>query len=56
VQNQINDGKTLDQIKKEGLPSKYETWGTAYTNAEEWITNLYIGLKNENTVHELKIP
>ena len=48
VQNQIKAGKTLDQIQKEGLPSKYETWGTAYTSAKEWIENLYLGLKDKD--------
>ena len=48
VQNKMKAGKTLDQIQAEGLPQEYETWGTAYTSAEEWIKNLYIGLKNEN--------
>lgn len=48
VQNKMKAGKTLDQIQAEGLPSKYETWGTAYTSAEEWIENLYIDLKKED--------
>jgi cyclase len=46
VQDKMKAGKTLDQIKEEGLPSMYEAWGTAYTSAEEWIENLYTGLKN----------
>jgi len=56
VQNQIQDGKTLDQILKGGLPSKYETWGTAYTNAEKWVINLYNGLKKEHTFNKQNIP
>lgn len=47
VQNQIKDGKTLAEIQKKGLPPKYETWGTAYTSAEEWIVNLFNALKKE---------
>ncbi len=37
-------GKSLEEIKKEGFPSKYDSWGTAYTNAETWIENIYHGL------------
>jgi glyoxylase-like metal-dependent hydrolase (beta-lactamase superfamily II) len=37
-------GMSLDQIKKEGFPPKYDGWGTAYTNASSWIENIYRGL------------
>jgi glyoxylase-like metal-dependent hydrolase (beta-lactamase superfamily II) len=37
-------GISLDQIKKEGFPSKYDSWGTAYTDASSWIENIYKGL------------
>jgi len=37
-----------DRIQAEELPQEYETWGTAYTSAEEWIKTLYIGLKKED--------
>jgi cyclase len=52
VKNQMKDGKTLDLILEEGLPAKYDTWGTAYTNAGEWIKNLYNGLKKERTLNK----
>ena len=38
------EGKSLEEIKKEGFPSRYDSWGTAYTNAETWIENIYHGL------------
>ncbi|UCE42287.1 MAG: SUMF1/EgtB/PvdO family nonheme iron enzyme [Candidatus Aminicenantes bacterium] len=37
-------GISLKDIKKEGFPSRYDSWGTAYTNAETWIENIYHGL------------
>ena len=37
-------GVSLEQIKEEGLPAKYDSWGTAFTNAETWIENLYYAL------------
>jgi glyoxylase-like metal-dependent hydrolase (beta-lactamase superfamily II) len=50
VQKNMKSGKSLDQIKAEGLPSKYEKWGTAYTSANEWIENLYMGLQKEESL------
>jgi hypothetical protein len=39
-------GIALEQIKKEGFPAKYRSWGqTGYTNAEAWIENIYRGLE-----------
>jgi cyclase len=52
VKNRMKNGRSLDSIQKEGLPSKYDTWGTAYTNAEEWIKNIFNGLKIEHTFHK----
>jgi glyoxylase-like metal-dependent hydrolase (beta-lactamase superfamily II) len=49
VQDKMNSGISLEEIKAEGLPSQYKAWGTAYTNAEEWIENLYIGLQKEKS-------
>jgi len=50
VQNKMKAGKTLEQIQYEGLPSKYSEWGTAYTNATEWIKNIYLNLHKENNI------
>jgi glyoxylase-like metal-dependent hydrolase (beta-lactamase superfamily II) len=47
VHSQMDSGKSLEEIKAEGLPSAYKAWGTAYASAEEWIENLYIGLQKE---------
>jgi cyclase len=44
VRSKKNDGLSLEQIKKEGFPEKYDDWGTAFTNAEAWIENIYRGL------------
>ena len=50
VRGKKSDGKSLEDIKKEGFPSRYDSWGTAYTNAEAWIENIYHGL--EKTIPE----
>ena len=38
-------GKDLQQIKAEGVPAKYDSWGRGYTRAFQWIENIYHGLK-----------
>ncbi|MGD8539552.1 MAG: MBL fold metallo-hydrolase [Candidatus Aminicenantes bacterium] len=49
VQNKMETGKSLEEIKAEGLPSKYEKWGTAYTSADKWIENAYKSLQKEKS-------
>ncbi len=45
VKRKKSAGLSLEQIKKEGLPSKYKDWGRGYTKAETWIENIYYGLE-----------
>jgi len=45
VRSKIEAGLSLKQIKKEGFPAKYDSWGRGYTKADEWIENIYYGLK-----------
>ena len=33
--------KTLDAIKKEGLPEKYKEWGSGFIKSEAWIETIY---------------
>ena len=44
VQRKKNAGMSLEQIKSEGLPPKYDDWGRGYMNAEGWIENIYQSL------------
>jgi cyclase len=50
VREKKSEGKSLEDIKKEGFPGRYDSWGTAYTNADAWIENIYHGL--EKTIPE----
>ncbi|HEX8174444.1 MAG TPA: MBL fold metallo-hydrolase [Pyrinomonadaceae bacterium] len=34
-------GKSLEQIKKEGLPEEWKTWGTGFIKTEQWIETIY---------------
>ncbi len=44
VQRKKNAGMSLEQIKREGFPPKYDDWGKGYMNAEGWIENIYTSL------------
>jgi len=48
VRSKKAKGLSLEQIKREGFPPKYDAWGTAYTNAAAWIENIYLGLSVHN--------
>ncbi len=37
-------GKTLDGIKKDGLPAKYQTWGSGFIKTDVWIETIYKSL------------
>jgi len=41
IRKQIDAGRTLDQIKKEGLPDQWKSWGTGFVNTDRWIETIY---------------
>jgi len=41
VQKMMKKKKTLDEVKKAGLPDKYKTWGTGFIKTDFWITTIY---------------
>jgi len=43
VQKKIAQGKNIERIKSEGFPGKYDSWGGGYTEASQWIENIYNG-------------
>ena len=44
VERKKKAGMSLETIKSEGFPAKYDEWGTGYMNAEGWIENIYRSL------------
>ncbi len=46
VRAKMNAGISLEQIQQEGFPKRYDDWGTAYTDANGWIENIYRGLES----------
>lgn len=44
VRGKIAAGKTLDQIKTEGLPAEWEPWGTGFIKTDRWVETIYKSL------------
>ncbi len=44
VQKGMTSGKTLDGLKKDGLPEKYKSWGTGFIKTDFWIETIYKSL------------
>jgi len=44
VRKRMAAGKTLDQIKTEGLPEEWKTWGTGFIKTDVWLTLVYTSL------------
>jgi cyclase len=47
VRERMKAGKTLDQIKAEGLPEKWNSWGQGFIKTPVWIETLYKGLSTQ---------
>ena len=44
VRKRMAAGKTLDQIKAEGLPEEWKSWGTGYIKTDRWLELIYNSL------------
>ena len=44
IRDGIAAGKTLDQIKDEGLPEKWLSWGTGFIKTDAWIETVHTTL------------
>ena len=44
VRKKIAAGKTLDQIKSEGLPEEWKPWGEGFIKTDRWIETIYSSL------------
>jgi cyclase len=44
VRRQIDEKKTLEQIKAQGLPEAWRSWGTGFIKTDAWIETLYRSL------------
>jgi cyclase len=39
--------KTIEMLKKEGLPEKYKTWGTGFIKPDFWIETIFKSLSKK---------
>lgn len=44
VRHKMEAGKTLEQIKAEGLPEKWKDWGSGFINTERWLETIHKSL------------
>ena len=44
VRQKITAGKTLDQVKTEGLPAEWGPWGTGFIKTDRWVETIYRSL------------
>jgi cyclase len=44
VRKRMAAGKTLDQIKTEGLPEEWKSWGSGFIKTDLWLTLIYNNL------------
>jgi cyclase len=45
VRQKMTAGKTLEQIKSEGLPDEWKPWGTGFIKTDFWVETIYKSLK-----------
>ena len=48
VRQKIAAGKTLDQIKSEGLPDEWKPWGSGFIKTDRWVETIYRSLTRSN--------
>ena len=48
VRGKIKAGKTLDQIKSEGLPAEWAPWGAGFIKTDRWVETIYNSLTAKN--------
>jgi cyclase len=41
IQAEMKKGRSVDDIKKAGLPEKYKTWGSGFIKTDFWIETVY---------------
>ena len=47
VRKKMAAGKTLEQIKTEGLPEEWKTWGTGFIKTDVWIDTIHRSLSSK---------
>ena len=45
VRTRLRAGRTLEQVKAEGLPDKWKSWGTGFVKTDQWVETIYRSLQ-----------
>lgn len=49
VRTKRAQGKTLEQVKAEGMPEKYKSWGEGFIKTDQWLETVYTSLGRSET-------
>lgn len=41
IRKGMAEGKTLEQLKADGLPEKFKSWGSGFINPHRWVETIY---------------
>ena len=47
IRQKMAQGKTLEQLKAEGLPEKWSSWGAGFIKTDMWIETVYQSLRRD---------
>lgn len=47
VRKKIAAGKTLDQIKSEGLPEEWKSWGSGFIKQDPWLETIFTSMSRK---------
>jgi cyclase len=47
VRSEVDKGWSLEQIKKQGLPEKWESFSHGYRTTDQWLESIYRSVKNQ---------
>ena len=47
IRQKISAGKTLEQMKSEGLPEEWKSWGAGFIKTDRWIEIVYRSLTTQ---------
>jgi glyoxylase-like metal-dependent hydrolase (beta-lactamase superfamily II) len=48
VRKKMAEGKKVEQIKAEGFPSEWKSWGSGFVNSDRWIDTIYRSLSSHS--------
>lgn len=56
VRTKREAGKTLAQVKAEGLPEKFKSWGAGFINTDTWLETVFTSLEKSASAKKVSAP